>query len=334
MRTMLIRHLARTGLLAMAATAVLGGAALASPGPPNPPPAPPAQPSPGTDLHADPGDKRTAPQQDRAHYPKVKPAKPQGTPVDEPTKVVVSYHGQEEVIYQPAPGYTPEQTVERLHSSGADPNAEVITDAQVHHKAYSTGAAKASASWFNDCAFEFARTYKCPPLWWANTQFADPQLRFIDHSSSQWPINMTTAQWNQADGIDANYLWNNCPFVPGSPCIDVWSGNYGNSGFISRAYLLMWPQNDGTYRMDEGGRKIELNDYYPADYNLKRRAACNAQGYMMGIGNLGPAHFSWDPPGVTHPVPNDYSCMGPGQVYDVSFDDLQMLTSVYSIWRG
>ncbi|MDQ2882001.1 MAG: hypothetical protein M3Y48_12465 [Actinomycetota bacterium] len=291
-----------------------------------PPPTVPVQPGPfvgGTDPNApDPGPKRNSPPTDLKNHPKRndKPGQkpPEKAKDGQPIKDVVSIKkrpdgGTDMVIYDPAEGVTPEQLAAKLRAQG-DTNVKVVSHddaagpaADVAALAYDPGA----------CSYGTARTNGCPPSYWANNGYSDPQVRFNDHSSAQWPTDQAVYTWNQAVGIDSYYLWNNCPFQAGARCVDVYSGNYGDNGWAGYTYLSFVPGT--TYQIAEQGNWVGLNEY-PGYTNPRRTVVCQELGHALELGhNVSSSSCMWGDGRGTANLPNN--------------DDFQMLASVYSIYR-
>jgi hypothetical protein len=173
--------------------------------------------------------------------------------------------------YTPIKGVTPEQLAARLQKKGA--NAKVVTSSE------SSGG----ISTFSDspCAYGTARSMYCPVAYWRNNGYDDPQVYFIDHTSALWPTDAAVYAWNQSYGIDSYYAWGGCPGYGGTHCIDVWSGNYGATGWGSST----------TYSVSSDGSIVEwsavskLNEYYGYSGTQRRSAVCHALGHALGLGD-------------------------------------------------
>jgi hypothetical protein len=110
----------------------------------------------------------------------------------------------------------------------------------VKHGADAPAADRALAGDPYECTYDSARTfgdglpeYPCPnPYHWRNNGFANPHVRFNDHSGSAWPIDQAVYYMGTINGINSYYLWNSCPLDPGARCIDVFSGDYGDDSLF------------------------------------------------------------------------------------------------------
>lgn len=203
--------------------------------------------------------------------------------------------------YTPAKGVAPEQLAAKLRRTGV--NAEVVTQ---------DGSGDGISAFAGMCAYGIARTLTCPPKYWRNNGYDDPQVYFIDHSSWQWPTDQAVYTWNQSYGIDSYYAWGGCPGYGGTHCIDVWSGNYG-PGWSG---LTTWVANsDGSFV--ELGSLVQLNDYYSYSGTQRRSNVCHELGHALGLG---------------HAVGGG-SCMNPYRGDYPHSDDFFLLADIYSIYR-
>jgi hypothetical protein len=258
--------------------------------------------------------KETAPATDLEHYPKrqdeggFKPAAG-GTPQDQVLSRRTTADGQVEVtLFTPPPGLSNARLAADLRRQGV-PNVEIMA-------AETTSAdGEMSITAAGDCSYGTARTIDCPPPHWTNNGFADPQVYFNDHSGANWPVDAAVYTWNQAVGIDSYYRWNGCG-PAGTHCVQVYSGNYGATGWAGRT-IVTWSVT--TNRIS--GARVELNDHYQYNADGLRQNACHELGHALGLG---------------HNV-QDYSCLwfqiknSAHRVPDS--DDFNMLASVYSIVR-
>lgn len=307
------------GVLLSALVLLILGTTSGLAAPPDDPAVPPSGPLVGgTDPNApDPGPKADSPPSDLKSYPK-RDDKPGRKPAEQPKgehKDVISVKKNSDgtiasvTIYDPAPGVTPEELATKLRAQG-EPNVQVGSLAEA-----SSGDLSLAYDPYA-CAYGTARTNGCPPSYWSNNGYADPQVRFNDHSSYLWPVDAAVYTWNQTVGIDSYYRWNSCPFQAGARCVDVWSGNYGNNGWQGLTQLSYVPGT--TYRIAEQGNAVYFNEYYtPANY---RNTACHELGHALGL---------------AHNISTS-SCLyfqSNNSPYPLG-DDHNMLTSVYSIYRA
>lgn len=149
---------------------------------------------------------------------------------------------------------------------------------------------------------------------WAYGPFNDPQVYFLDYSSSSWPVTDARADWWQAPGIDAYYRWNTqgCPVGNGYHCVRVYSGPYGTEvGWYGWTHV----ENDGNGFFKENAW-IELNDSTtPNTYAARRAVACHEMGHALGM---------------AHNLATD-SCMSTTSVFvrSPSAEDFAVLNAVY-----
>jgi Matrixin len=184
--------------------------------------------------------------------------------------------------YTPAPGVTPEELATALREDG-EPNVEVIDheDGQDHNRAAAAAGPSADA-----CSWYAARSITCPNSFWANHSFADPRVRFNDHTSAAWPVTNAVYKWNQTPNIDSYYLRNSCPFQAGARCVDVYSGNYGASDWVGLATRKYDPGTPQSGRFAEQGHFVQLNDYYnPGSSFTRNNVATHELGHILGLGH-------------------------------------------------
>lgn len=154
---------------------------------------------------------------------------------------------------------------------------------------------------------------------WKNNGYAHPQIYFIDHTSSQWPVAAATYKWNQAHGIDSTYRWATCPSISGIHCVNVTNANYGHNGWMG--HTVMYNSSGIMTRA-----YILLNTGYNGTLTNKARASahtiCHEEGHALGLNH------------------NSYytSCMYPDPDVNVgstvpTSQDFSLLTTIYSIRR-
>lgn len=156
------------------------------------------------------------------------------------------------------------------------------------------------------CRYGTAQTYLCATdstlshqVRWADGCCAHPQVWFVDHTGSQWPVTSSTYEWNTAHGVDSLYVWGTCPGYSGQYCVSVVDANYGcNLGGTGVAFTglttLSW--NGSSFYLVSAS--IKLNDYNGlcpgpggTSYNLYKNAdgyrqmACHEMGHALGMGH-------------------------------------------------
>jgi hypothetical protein len=245
---------------------------------------------------AKPPGKAAAPPTDLRQYPKrpaphIDPAKA-GKPVTGSEVIAIgpSQHGiMSATIYTPAPGVTPERLYLNLKAQGVrglvDPAARPVA----------RGAAPATANSLTSCTYGTAIVELCQgfgnvrdtnlahQLRWADGCCAHPQVWFVDHTGSQWPVTTDTYEWNIAHGVDSLYIWGSCPNYSGQYCVNVNDANYGCSGWEGQTFLS-W--NGTSFYLTSV--RIELNDApgcTPTNASGYRQDVCQEEGHALGMGH-------------------------------------------------
>jgi Matrixin len=172
-----------------------------------------------------------------------------------------------ETAYTPAPGVTAKDLAARLTARGV-PNVKVADE-----PAMTTLAAA--------CSSGTARTWPSSAtcfVRWAYNGYARPQVYFIDHSGSAWPVGRAVTKWNETSGIDSVYRIpsSGCP-GGGIHCVHVYSGNYGSgwTGLTSRTLNAA-----ETYY---ASATVKLNTYYSGTEAEHWNTACHELGHVLGL---------------------------------------------------
>jgi hypothetical protein len=208
-------------------------------------------------------------------------------------------------IYEPAPGITAEELADLLREQGKK-GVQVV-----RHEPTPVGTNQA-----NSCAYGQARSFRCPVAFWTNNGYADPLVRFNDHSGAAWPTDNAVYKWNQVANIDSWYRWNSCPFMAGARCVDVVSGNYGHIGWTGH-FSGLFPPGATSGAFQEHGQLIQLNEYYPLPSH--NNTVTHEIGHALGLG-----HNQWSGD-VMYGTANTRE--------DIGGENRVLLESIYSVYR-
>jgi hypothetical protein len=124
--------------------------------------------------------------------------------------------------------------------------------------------------------------------------------------------------WNQVPNIDSAYRWNSCPSLAGARCIDVYSGNYGDVGWVG-LFSTFFPPGASSGPLRENGQFIQLNDFYPPNGFTGNNVVTHVLGHALGLGHN---TFSGD---VLYQFANMRE--------DIGGENPVLLASIYSIPR-
>lgn len=223
-------------------------------------------------VGAAPPGKSSSPPTNLLAYPKLPvPATPPqatGSAASGVSTVTVNADGTRSVTqYDAAPGVSDAQLLQELQAAGA---------------VGTTGSSVSPLVSSTACSWGTARTIQCPPAHWANNGHAHPQVYFVDHTGSAWPVDQATYTWNQAQGIDSLYTWGSCPGYGGTHCVNVNDANYGATGWVGLTTYQLGSNNNFV----DGKVFVRLNDYpYGVNAAGHRQAACHEQGHALGMGH-------------------------------------------------
>ncbi|HST46387.1 matrixin family metalloprotease [Jatrophihabitans sp.] len=208
-------------------------------------------------------------------------------------------------FYTPVPGESASTLYQLLKKQGVtglqDPAAPATSGSTASGSTASGSTTPAlAAAGITSCRYGTAQLYNCATdsnvahqFHWTNGCCTDPQIWFVDHTGSSWPVNASTSVWNQTPGIDSHYVYGSCPNYSGQHCVGVTSANYGCSGWEGRTTLQ--PSSTNYYNI--AGASIELNDYngtcatsagtvnYAKNSSGYRQATCHEQGHALGMGH-------------------------------------------------
>ncbi|WP_394831550.1 matrixin family metalloprotease [Pendulispora rubella] len=207
-------------------------------------------------------------------------------------------------IFDPAPGVAPEALAESLRQSSGKDSVRVLR----HESAPAATLAP------NDCQYGQAHSITCPISYWTNNGWGHPQVGFNDHSGSGWPTDNAVYKWNQVQGLDSLYKWNACPSGGGTHCVNVYSGNYGDTGWVGLTHFVSGP---GAFA--DGGTKVELNDYYAPNTFTRNCVVTHELGHALGLG-----HNDWS---------GDVMYYVANRREDIGGENRALLESIHSVYR-
>ena len=265
----------------------------------------------------DPGEKRWDPETNLRDYPKLpttdaeraagaaRAASATRAPTSEVMQIETEGGRTTITIYDPAPGVTPEALADELRASGKQ-GVQVVTHA----------ADAVSNLGPNSCSYGYATTLNCPVGYWANNGRSNPFVIFNDHSSAEWPVSSVVPKWNQVVGIDSGYRWNACPLSTGAWCVDVVSGNYGDTGWEGMTHLSMELGGNGGRFLS--GAWVQLNERHTPMGWTRNNTATHELGHILGLGhNSFVGDVMW----------------GASMREDIGGENRTLLESLYSIGR-
>ena len=170
------------------------------------------------------------------------------------------------MIYDPAKGVTPDQLRDKLRRSGVTGVLDKGQEPPTKQPSQTQDLAEACLS--------YGTARQLCGRRWDYGLFRDPQVYFLDHTSSAWPVRAAVTVWNEAVGIDSYYRWftDGCP--SGRHCVDVYNGRYGDTGWYGRT---RW--DPGT----QGPVTVQLNDSYPLDADGRRTVTCHELGHALAL---------------------------------------------------
>lgn len=250
----------------------------------------------------DPGSKAQSPEQDLRQYPKLPPIQGSTATPDasaQPAPTVELWRpdvtgGMERIIFEPAPGVTAGQLADDLKTKvrarpgeGARTTLDVVVGGKPVRRVLGTPLAGVQVD-YNQCTYGWAMQ-TCPISYWANWGAPDPQVGYVDHTGSYWITDQAVYSQNQTVGVDSYYRWGN----PGvwNRYVDLWSGNYGATGWIASTGIQYYCSGAGCYgrfkeRWDGGAPVIIFNDYYGPSYWApapRQGVPCHEMAHTIGL---------------------------------------------------
>jgi hypothetical protein len=170
-------------------------------------------------------------------------------------------------IYDPAKGVTPDQLRDKLRRSGV---TGVLDKGQAPPSSQPNQSTQPKAL---ACLSSGTARQWCDHQWDYGS-YNDPQVYFLDSSSSAWPVVASVTEWNRATGIDSYWKSGTSACPTGVHCVTVNNGAYGATGWLG---LTSWTPNT------QGPVSVKLNDSYSLTAAERRTIACHELGHALSL---------------------------------------------------
>jgi hypothetical protein len=169
-----------------------------------------------------------------------------------------------DTVYDPAPGVSAVTLAASLRDAGIA--ADAVQPAVL-------GASKAT------CAYGSARTWGCPMATWPVDGRGNPDIYFINHTSSAWQVSTAASYWDRTTGLNVSSRTAQvgCPVSAIGHCAKVFDANYGASGWTGQTSRTVNSSNHIT------SATTKLNDYYRGTAAQHRNTACHEMGHVLGL---------------------------------------------------
>lgn len=111
---------------------------------------------------------------------------------------------------------------------------------------------------------------------WAHDGLAHSQIYFVDFTGVNWPVDVSTYKWNEAQGVDSYYV-SSCP-ASYLHCVNVveYSSYDGYYGYV---YYIPY-DNAGHYTTTN---TVHLNNQLTVSPEQRRSTTCQEQGHVLGL---------------------------------------------------
>lgn len=183
---------------------------------------------------------------------------------------------------------------------------------------------KATLRW----SFALLLAATCVPLW-ASSSLADNRLsnhghwdrtsivahvKFLDFTSSTWPVGTATADWDQAQGVDPDWVVADASNTCGADCVRMEERTPANDplfGANCTGYYGYWtnrsPDSNNHWTPDN---KVRFNTSCSGhDYPWRRAMVCQELGHALGLDHSASTNscmYLQPGPADATPSPHDY----------------------------
>ncbi|MFV0317558.1 MAG: hypothetical protein ACK5O2_11450 [Microthrixaceae bacterium] len=148
----------------------------------------------------------------------------------------------------------------------------------------STGAIVASLTGVQFVGASPAAASHADPFHWDRfvpTATAIAQMYAVDHTSSDWPVNASTIEWNKSSAIGFYYRNPGTCNTSTLNCIPVYNGDYGATNWYGRTTFSVGSGN----HIVRNSMTVLLNDHYKLTTDQHRSVTCHELGHATGVFN-------------------------------------------------
>lgn len=157
---------------------------------------------------------------------------------------------------------------------------------------------------------------------WARGGDPQAQMKFLDKSSSAWPVNVTSIDWDESNHIDVRYGYEPSGAICVDNCVST-DDIYPNQD----PYEILGENCTGSYAWSEGnvtslvgagnhyvdeGERIRFNKTCSSDLvpRVRRVVACQELGHSLGLNHRNDAQQTstcmHNPPQEAQEYPDDH----------------------------